>query len=112
MCFDVGWVIPLNVRGSTTRGDRVEEVLPHAALSPSNEAVVDGGRRAVLRGYLAPLVSGLQNMQDTAYPPSVAPPLSPARQWANAARPEPIVRPTTRTDWVPFAALRIEGRRI
>ena len=47
-------------------GKFTEQPLPHAALRPAHEAIVDRRRRAVFRRAIAPSAAALQHMQDAA----------------------------------------------
>jgi len=75
VCFDVRRVDHLRLGRSTAAGKFSEQPLPHAALGPAHEAIVDRRRWAVLRWAIAPPATTLQYMQDTADDPPVIDPI-------------------------------------
>lgn len=52
-------------------GDGIHQSVPHACLSPSHEAVVAGGARAVALGQVAPRRSRRQHPEDAVQRPTV-----------------------------------------
>ena len=62
----------MGLRALPAASELAEQVLPNAALGPSNKAIVDRRVRTVFRRAIAPAAAGLQNMDDAAdHPPII-----------------------------------------
>jgi hypothetical protein len=56
----------LDVVRATASGKLTEQPLPHTALGPTDESIVDGRWRAILRRAILPTTAAPQDMQDAA----------------------------------------------
>lgn len=73
--------------GAIVRGtDGVHQLVPHACLSPSIEAVVTGGARPIALGQVTPRRPGTQHPEDAVQHPPVVDAGRLAACWAAAAR--------------------------
>jgi hypothetical protein len=65
----------LRVCGSSVPRKLPEQVFPDAAPRPAHKAVIDRGRRTILRRAIAPATAALQYMHNAADDPTIVRPL-------------------------------------
>jgi hypothetical protein len=92
MRFHVRGIDHLYVRGSSVSGKMPEQFLPNTALSPTRKAVIDRGRRTILRRAIAPAAATLENMHDAADHAAIVLPLYPTHiRWQVRLDPAPLL---------------------
>jgi hypothetical protein len=72
-------------------GKRTENILPYAALRPTDETVVESLLRSVDIGAISPAPTALQRMNDPAqHTPVIHPPLAPLTRRQKRLNPSPL----------------------